>query len=479
MRIEFEQQLTLGCTPIHKVEIPAKMKSHMANLLAAIKYIYITPKWNKSVFKLLRDKILKGKKKTGRRGMSLWEIFVLSQVKLCMNISYEELHHGANYDSLLRGILGVLPSDFSLGKTYEYQNIYDNISSISEDVLKEINEVLVEVGHKVFKKKEKTPSRLKIDSFVVESNTHFPTDYNLLYDSCRKSIETIKKLNIRGWRKSKNWTKSLKILMRELGQKSSSGGKNKSERIQEAAQAYLKKAKALNCRIQEALEYDFTTEKALKYLIELDYYKEMISKHIDLLERRLIRREKIPHCEKIFSIFQPFVEMIKKGKLRPNVEIGKKIAITTNENNLILDWQISEKEADNTMLIPIMDRMLRKYKIKSVSMDKGFSNKEDKELLSLYIEEVIMPKKGKKNKEEKAEESSAVFKKLKNKHSAIESNINELKHRGLDRCPNRNYKNFKSYVGLSCTAYNLHKIGKEILSQERNAQHKLQFKRSA
>ena len=479
MRIEFEQQLILGSTQIHKVEIPPKMKSHMANLLSALKYIFITPKWNKAVFKLLSDKILKGKKRTGRPGMSLWEIFVLSQVKLCMNISYEELHHGANYDSLLRGILGVLPSDFSSGKSYEYQNIYDNISPISEEMLKEINEILIKVGHEIFKKKDKTALRLKTDSFVVETNTHFPTDYNLLYDSCRKSIETIKKIDIRGWRKSKSWTKSLKILMRELGRVSSSGGKNKSDRVKEAAQAYLKKCRILNCRIKEALEYDFTTEKELKYLIELDYYKEMLLKHMDLLERRLIKEEQIPHCEKIFSIFQPFVEMIKKGKLRPNVEIGKKIAITTDQNHLMLNWQIAEKEADNAMLIPIMDRMLCKYKIKSVSTDKGFSSKEDNELLSMYIEEVIIPKKGKRNKEEKEKESTPSFKKLRNKHSAIESNINELEHRGLDRCPNRNYKNFKSIVGLACTAYNLHKIGKEILSQERNQLNKIQLKRSA
>ena len=89
-----------------------------------------------------------------------------------------------------------------------------------------------------------------------------------------------------------------------------------------------------------------------------------------------------------------------------------------------------------------MDRLLNKYKIESVSLDKGFSSKEDKELLSLYIEKVIMPKKGKLNKEEKEEESKPLFKKLKNKHSAVESNINELEHRGLNRCPNHSYRTF-------------------------------------
>ncbi len=60
-------------------------------------------------------------------------------------------------------------------------------------------------------------------------------------------------------------------------------------------------------------------------------------------------------------------------------------------------------------------------------------------------QEVIMPKKGKKNKEEKVEESAPIFKKLRNKHSAIESNISELEHRGLDRCQCYEVKDFLYY----------------------------------
>ena len=52
--------------------------------------------------------------------MSLWEVFVLAQVRLCMNISYDELHHISNYDTLVRGIMGVLPTDYSVGKQYKY-----------------------------------------------------------------------------------------------------------------------------------------------------------------------------------------------------------------------------------------------------------------------------------------------------------------------------------------------------------------------
>jgi hypothetical protein len=153
--------------------------------------------------------------------------------------------------------------------------------------------------------------------------------------------------------------------------------------------------------------------------------------------------------------------MIKKGKLHPNVEIGKKVAITTDQYDLIVDWQIAHNQTDNQLTLSIADRLLEKYTVQSMSVDRGFSTKEDKTLLELYIPEVIMPKKGKCSKKEKEIESSPAFKRLKNKHSAIESNINELGHRGLDRCPDRTQRNFNRYIGLSVTAYNLHKIGRQ------------------
>jgi hypothetical protein len=76
-----------------------------------------------------------------------------------------------------------------------------------------------------------------------------------------------------------------------------------------------------------------------------------------------------------------------------------------------------------------------------------------------------MPKKGKRNKQEEHEEKQARFKILKDKHSAIESNINELEHRGLNRCPDKGFGNFKRYIGLAVSAYNLRKIGAELIAQ--------------
>ena len=82
----------------------------------------------------------------------------------------------------------------------------------------------------------------------------------------------------------------------------------------------------------------------------------------------------------------------------------------------------------------------------------------------MEIPNVIIPKLGKRNK---AEESSRIFKQLKNKHSAIESNINELENRGLDRCPDRGIDHYKRCIGLGISAYNLRKIGRRIMEIQR------------
>ena len=468
MRQRFEVQLTLGTTPIEEVKIPTKTRSHMAALVEALQYIYSTPEWNHRIFSLLSEKLMKGKKKTGRPGMSLWEIFVLGQVRLCMNIPYDELHHQANYDTLLRGILGVLPTDYSLGKQYEYQTIYDNVKLVDDALLKEINDVILAVGHEVFKKKESAALRLKTDSFVVETDTHFPTDYNLLWDSARKCVLVAGKLPVEGWRKSTHWQKALKNLMRAVGQTSRGGGKNKETRLETVVGRYLKKARALSKKVANVLtDYVSSTVKDIAYLQELAYYHQMLLKHIDLVERRLIKKETIPHSEKVFSIFQTYTEWINKGKLHPNVEIGKKLFVTSDQYHLIVDWQIGEQQADNELTLTIAERINEKHSIQSLSVDKGFSDKADKVMLEAFIPEVIMSKKGKPNQKEKAIESAPAFKKLKNKHSAIESNINELEHRGLDRCPDRTQPNFNRYVGLAVTAYNLHKIGRKLLQLRR------------
>ena len=476
MRKRFEQQLSIGQLPISETKINSKSKNALDELLAALKAIYCDKKYNEKIFSLLENHINAKKKKTGRSGMDLWCIFVLAQVRLCLNISYDVLHNLANNHRTMRQLMGIERSFGYDLEEFSYQNIYDNITMLSDDLITEINTIVLEFGHgEVFKKKEGTASRLKTDSFAVESNVHFPTDYNLLWDSVRKCLDTVSNFldkyeELDGWRKIENWRYELKGLMRELGKASSSGGKNKQERVKRATKRYLKKVGSLLKKLQGELpSFPLSDMHDIALAITLGQFMQLMEKHIDLVNRRLLQGEKIPHQEKMFSIFEIYTEWINKGKSNPNVELGKKLAITTDQFDLIVDYQLMNDEQDRDIVIELADRLLNKYNIASWSFDKGFWRKENKELLALEVPKVIMPKLGKRNKVEEEEERSRSFKRLKNKHSAIESNINELEHRGLDRCPDRGIFNYKRYISLGVCAYNLKKIGREILKQQRVA----------
>ncbi len=267
----------------------------------------------------------------------------------------------------------------------------------------------------------------------------------------------------------------MKGLMREVGKTSSSGGKNKGVRLEKAAKKYLTKSVALVDKLKnETCLFPLNDMGDMVLHLNLERFIGLLEKHIDLLDRRLLKGEKIPHHEKMFSIFETYMEWAKKGKSRPNVELGKKLSITTDQYNLMVDYELMTAQQDKDVVIDLADRMLNKYNIKSWSFDKGYWKKENKELLQLEVEKVVMPKLGKRTKVEELEETSKSYKRLKNKHSTIVSNINELEHRGLDRCPDRSLKNFTKYISLAVCAYNLKKIGKQMLKQEKQKRDKAQ-----
>ena len=71
---------------------------------------------------------------------------------------------------------------------YHLQTIKDNVRLLTPDLLDQINQEIVKSGHKLVKKKGNEVLHGRCDSFVVETNVHYPTDINLLYDAVRKVI---------------------------------------------------------------------------------------------------------------------------------------------------------------------------------------------------------------------------------------------------------------------------------------------------
>jgi len=105
-------------------------------------------------------------------------------------------------------------------------------------------------------------------------------------------------------------------------------------------------------------------EQDLVLIISLEYFMQLLHKHIDLVDRRIIKGETIPHEEKMFSIFVTYTEWVKKGMSRLSVELGKKLAITTDQFDLIVDYQ-----NDGVFL-----ETLNKHHLKKLSCCECFNN---------------------------------------------------------------------------------------------------------
>jgi len=482
MRKRFEQAPELGTDPIGEVKIPIKSRHELPPVLGGLQFIFTTPELNEAVFSILEEKVCAGKQDTGRKGMDLWEILVLGVVRLCVDANYAELHHMANYDSLLRGIMGLSPI-FSKGKTYGLSTIKDNVKLLDAATIERINRIVVQGGHSIVKKSGDQSLRVKADSYVLESNVHFPTDLNLLLDSIRKCIDILGachlKYGLPGWRKHKAWAERLRAHYRRSSKACWGGGKNKEERVKFAVGDYLAVSRELEAKVERGrqdlstLDLGISLIERVAILSLLEYYQQMLLKHIDLVDRRLLRNEKIPHSEKLFSIFEAHVEWIKKGKSNNRVEIGHKVLIATDQFHFILWHKVMVKQEDVELAVPLAEELVREYDwIDSLSFDRGFFSAINKEALQKLIPTINLPKKGKRNKAEELEESTKEFKKLRKSHSAVESNINQLENNGLNICLDKGLEGFKRYTALGVLSYNLHRLGTYLQKAERKKEAK-------
>jgi len=471
MRQSFNPQLRLGSTSISGIEIPTDSRDEFPAFLRSMQHIFINAELSSRIFDRL-TKAICTKKPTGRLGMDLWSIFVLASARLCLNTDYDRLHYLANYDILLRQTLGV-HDGIVRGRDFDLQTIKDNVKLLDDNTLRDINLMIVQEGHKLVGKKEDEPLEIKIDSFVTEANIHFPTDYNLLWDSGRKCLEVVARL-IKcsnsysvGWRKKHFWRKELRNNMLKVSRSTADKSKNREKRLKDATEEYLDIARSLSGKIHITKDIKSTTAKEYIWHIALEYYLEMLDKHIDLVDRRLLKGETIPHEEKIFSIFEPEVEMIRKGKVHKPIEFGKRTCVVSDQWHFIVDWWIADHQQDILLLLPAMDRIRLHFTISQCSGDKGFFSKIDTEIMELFDIKSIIPKRGKRSLADIQKEGDPEFIKARHSHSAIESNINELEHRGLDRCPDRGTKGMHRYVGLAVIAYNLRRIGEILLTKDR------------
>ena len=478
MRQRFEIQLALGAVPIELVEIPTRTRDELPPTLAALQWVFTTPQVSSEVFRLLEDRLLRNDRSKGRPGMDLWQILVLGVVRLTLDLNYDRLHHVANYDSLVRQLLGQPAFDTTL--QFKLSTLKENLALFSEELLEAINAVIARYSGQVIKKKAAGLS-IKVDSYAFESNVHFPTDLNLAWDCARKCIELSARLcqsyDLAGWRKYANWRSKIKGLSRRSGRASRSGGKNRAARIETSVKAYLEGLYALEEKVLESLEQlsSLPMDPLLEVsLSELRGYHDLLIHHIFLISDRLLDGRTIAPSEKLYSIFEQHTEWIQKGKAHCRVELGHRLLVATDQYGIVHDYKILQGADEAGEVASLADRLVHKVgmeSIASLSFDRGFSSLENRELLELCLPavEIIMPKKGKLSAADQERQSQKRWRQLSNRHSAVESDINSLEHHGLDRCPDKGYAGYARYAGLGILAYNLHRIGNHLLQQRRRS----------
>jgi len=480
MRKIIEQQMQLGAVDISQIRFDLRSRDEIPKLLQGLQYIYCTPELREEVFKILEGMIPAGTDPSnGRRGMDLWKVLVLGTLRLNCNWDYDKLQEIANNHRSLRLMLGHGIVD---NGNYALQTLKDNVSLLTPEVLDQINQVVVKAGHQLVGKKKEENLKGRCDSFVVETDVHYPTDINLLFDAISKVLTLVAAVcicvGITGWRQGGHNLRKVKKLFRKAQNRKRSTSENekkKAEReklIVEAHQAYIDLATSLLERVAKTIK--LLRDKVLaeeKDLIEIEKYMSHAQRQIDQIRRRVVNGEKIPHEEKVFSIFEEHTEWICKGKAGISQELGLRICIVEDQYGFILFHHVMQKQTDDRVTLHMVREAQKRFsELTSCSFDKGFYSPGNRRELQETIDFVILPKKGKLSLQDKEHEYSEAFVQGRRKHSAVESAINALEVHGLDRCPDHGVDGFERYVALAVLARNIQILGHMIQQKEKKRQ---------
>jgi IS5 family transposase len=482
MRAVQNPQLQFGQVDISKIQFDPKSRDDIPQILKGLQYIYINRSLREVIFALLEKHIAPDvSKHNGRPGMDLWKIFVLGVLRLDLNCDYDRVAELANHHVTVRLMLGHGKGWDDDEYRYHIQTIKDNLCLFTPELLIQINQAIVEAGHLLVKKKDLV-LRGRCDSFVVETNVHYPTDINLLWDAMRKTIQLVSNLcerkGLNDWRQQAYNLRHIKRLLRSAQNKKRAKGR--TEKQKEESESHVERAHRDYIRTCDRYlnKASNTLEKLEKQgadnileTLRIDQIRNFMAhatRQIDQIDRRVLKGEEIPHEEKCFSLFEPHTEWISKGKAGRPVELGLRVCVLEDQYQFILHHRVMEKETDEAVAMEMV-REGRKHfpDLKIVSFDKGFHSKENQETLSKELDLLALPRKGKLSQQARALEESEEFRHARRKHSAVESAINALEVHGLDRCPDHGIDGFKRYVALAVVARNIQIIGALLQKRER------------
>ena len=464
MREVQSRQFELGETAIGEIWIDPKSRDDTPALFRGLQHLYCDEELRARLFELLEEHVSPGTdRQVGRPGMELWRILVLGVVKQGLRCDFDRLHDLANHHATLRAFLG--HGEFGDKTYYEYQTVVDNVRLLTPELVSAGGRLVVGSGHAVARKKPGAPLRGRCDSFVVETDVHYPTDVNLLWDAMRCLLREAGRAagrhGISGWRQWRHQSRLVRRLFNKVR------GTRRAKRTPARVKAYLGRCGELVSRAEATVEAlrsagDGACCEAIEGLIA------HARRQMDQVERRLLLGESIPHEEKVFSLFEPHTLWVSKGKAGTPFELGVPVALIEDQHRFILHHEVLWDGSDVKAAVPLVVAAQERFPdLRVCSFDRNFHSRDNRVRLDKLLDLNALPKKGYKSKADQEREAREDFASARRRHPAVESAINALEHRGLDRVRSRGAEGFECTVALSVLAANLHRLGRLLHALER------------
>jgi Transposase DDE domain len=317
---------------------------------------------------------------------------------------------------------------------------------------------------------------MRVDTTVVETNIHYPTDASLLGDGVRVLTRTMKKITKLAGAVGavlRDRSRSAQRCLIQIGRAARSRSDQGKQRMQQCYRRLL----AITARVVgQAKRFAQEVESGRKRSVELlaqmtlEGHRAYIETMLPLVQQVMRQtRQRINHGNthspgKIVSLFEPHTEIIRKGKAGKPTEFGKMVKIQEAEQQIVTHYEVYDRRpADSDLVVPAVELHTQQFgqAPKLVTADAGFfSAANEAAARELGVKRISMPNYSSKSPQRRLLERKRWFREAQRWRTGCEGRISLLKRRhGLNRCRYRGEDGMRRWVGLGVIADNLINIG--------------------
>jgi len=472
MRKSYSSQLRMDCLPIEEIPLNLECRDEIIPVLAGLKHLYSQTELRDQLLELIGTDInAQTRTDTGREGLSYWQILVLGVVRMGCNLNYDKLQDLCEQHQALRSMLEVGLWD---GTHFGWRRLRDTLSLVKSQTLEKINEKIVAHGQVIH---GQARSQVRADSFVIETNIHYPTESSLIWDGMRKLLPIARQLGesleLLGWRQVKHQLAEIKKQTRAIARLSASKSVAVKAEVYPAYGVLLERVGFLLDRVrtlQNVAQSQPLTQRQSKWFKRVNHWYGLTSQVVDTAFRRTQLGETVPNSDKIFSIFEPHTQLYRRGKAGEPNQFGRMAMVFEDGAGFISHYYLmkrNELDADVTVEQTRIAQRKHGGEIEEASFDRGYFSDDNQTELEKIVTRPCLPPRHRNAYVKWLETASQELLDARQRHSGIESSIGALQSgNGLKRCRDRGEDGLERFIGWAVMGRNVHALGKLLISSE-------------